>query len=97
MTREEDTAALREKLKTALADMKKQVGEAVGPYEAEKAAERMRKELAMSGEALVTFKLRFAAWQEAFLAMGEAMERMTDEQREKCEAAIRAQAGRWSA
>lgn len=95
---------LEKKLKAAeekAAAAEQKAVEDAGPYkeEAEKAraeADVLRRQLAMSGEAMVTFKLRFDAWQRAWQAMREAMERVPDEQRERCEAAVRAQLAGWA-
>ncbi len=56
----------------------------------------LKKQLAMSGAELVTFKLRFGAWQEAYAAMRSALEAVPAEQRSNCEAAIRAVVKGWS-
>lgn len=58
--------------------------------------DRLRKQLAMSGEAVTTFRLRFAAWQEAYRAMREAMENVPEDSREKLRAAVLAQAKAWT-
>lgn len=92
--------AEREKLQAKLkkaeekaAAAEKQGAEDVAPYKAE--AEELRKKLALSGEEMVVFKLRFAAWQEAYRAMEAALDKLPEEQQEKCRAASKAQAERW--
>ena len=59
--------------------------------------DKLSKALAMSGEELVTFKLRFSAWQAAYGEMRAALLKVPDEQREKCEAAVKAVLSGWSA
>lgn len=101
---EKERDKLKEKLKAAeekASAAEQKAAADTGPYkeEAEKAraeAEALRRQLAMSGEAMVTFKLRFAAWQGAWQAMREAMERIPEEQRERCEAAVKAQIAGWA-
>jgi len=59
-------------------------------------AEQLRKQLAMSGAAVTVFKLRFAAWQQAYQQMTDAFGAIQDEEtREKMRAAIRAQVKNW--
>ena len=59
-------------------------------------AEALRKQLAMSGQEVVIFKLRFAAWQEAHRQMTEAFAALPDEEtREKMRKAIAAQVKIW--
>lgn len=68
--------------------------------EAEKAkteAEALRKQLSMSGAEMTVFKLRFNEWQAAYKAMRDALERIAEGRKDKCEAAIKAQIGAWSA
>lgn len=55
----------------------------------------LRKKIAMSGEELTTFKLRFSAWQEAWSAMQKALDKVPEEQKDKCCAAIRAVVRGW--
>lgn len=57
---------------------------------------RLQKQLAMSGEALVTFKLRFQQWQQSYTAMQMALADVPEEQREKCTAAVRAVLESWT-
>ena len=87
---------LKEKLKAAeekAAEAEKRGAEDVAPYKAE--AEELRKKLAMSGEELVTFKLRFAAWQRAYNEMRLALDKLGEEQGEKCAAAVQKQLEAW--
>lgn len=59
-------------------------------------AEALRKQLAMSGQEITIFKLRFAAWQDAYKLMTEAFAALQDEEtKEKMRAAIRAQVKAW--
>lgn len=59
-------------------------------------ADALRKQLAMSSQEIVIFKLRFAAWQEAHKLMKEAFAVLPDEEtKEKLRAAIRAQVKAW--
>lgn len=67
-------------------------------YKAE--AEDLRKRLAMSGEAVVTFKLHFGAWQKAYEDMQDTLCRMdmlpeAQETKEKLRAAVAAQVKAW--
>lgn len=57
--------------------------------------EQLRKQLAMSGQEVTIFKLRFMAWQEAHKQMAEAFTALDEETREKMRAAIRAQVKHW--
>lgn len=98
---------LREKLKAAeekLAAEKeaaeKRAVEDAGPYKARtEAAEAevaaLKKQLAMSDEATVIFKLRFTEWQEAFKAAMAALVRLPEGTKEKCRGAILAQLDNW--
>ena len=93
--------AEREKLQAKLKEAEEKAAEAgkqdtgdAARYKAE--AEELRKKLALSGEETVVFKLRFAAWQEAYAAMEAALDKLPEEQREKCRAAVKAQAERWA-
>jgi DNA repair exonuclease SbcCD ATPase subunit len=96
---------LREKLKAAeekAAEAEKRRAEGVAPYKAEAEQARaevdaLKKQLAMSGGEMVVFKLRFEAWQMAYQAMREALDCLAEEQREKCEAAVKAVIAGWTA
>lgn len=55
----------------------------------------LRKKIAMSGEELTTFKLRFSAWQEAWGTMQKALDKVPEDQKDKCCAAIRAVVRGW--
>jgi len=57
--------------------------------------EALKKQLAMSDAALVTFKLRFQQWQEAFKAAMAALVRLPEGTKEKCKGAILAQLENW--
>lgn len=69
-------------------------GEALRQAQAE--AEKLRKQLAMSGEQLTVFKLRFAAWQNAYHEMKKALEAVPEEAKANCEAAVRAVLEGWA-
>lgn len=69
--------------------------EVVAPYEEEVA--KLRKQIAMSGEAMTTFKLRFEAWQEAYAAMLRALAALDEEKAAKGLAAIQAALKAWAA
>lgn len=59
-------------------------------------ADALRKQLAMSSQEIVIFRLRFMAWQEAHKLMSEAFDALGDEEtKEKMRAAIRAQVKAW--
>ena len=97
----EKAKAEREKLE---AKLKEAEGKIAAAGEADKAeaeklrveAEALRKQLAMSSQEIVIFKLRFSAWQEAYKLMTEAFAALPDEEtKEKMRAAIRAQVKAW--
>lgn len=58
-------------------------------------AENLRRELAMSGEVTVTFKLYFAAWQRAYANMMDALAKADEETAGRLKAAIKAQMKGW--
>ena len=87
----EKLKAAEEKLAGAGAEDKAAADKLRGEVEA------LKKQIAMSGEAMVKFKLHFAAWQQEYQALISAMMELPEEQLEKCRAAIRAQAEKWSA
>ena len=87
---------LRKKLKAA--EEKLAGAGAEDRAEAEKLrgeVETLKKQIAMSDEATVTFKLRFMEWQEAFRAAVVALHRLPEESREKCRGAVLAQLENW--
>ena len=93
---EEERAELERKLKEA-EDKLAAAGEA-DKAEAEKLraeTEQLKKQLAMSNQATVVFKLRFMAWQQAHQQMSEAFTGLDEETKEKMRAAIRAQVKAW--
>lgn len=49
----------------------------------------------MSGAEITAFKLRFAAWQEAYNAMQAALAAVPEDQRGKCAAAVKAVLEGW--
>ena len=98
----EKARAEREKLEGQLKEAEGKLAAAAGEAdraEAEKLraeAEDLRKQLAMSSQEIVIFKLRFSAWQEAHKQMADAFNAIQDEEtREKLRAAIRAQVKAW--
>ncbi len=60
-------------------------------------AESLKKQLAMSGEALIEFKLRFSIWQAAYVQMKTALEKVPEEQAGKCREAVAAVIAGWQA
>ena len=97
----EQAKAEREKLEDKIKEAEAKIAAA---GEADKAeterlraeAEALRKQLAMSGQEIVIFKLRFSAWQDAHKLMTEAFAALGDEEtKEKMRAAIRAQVKAW--
>ena len=92
---EERRRAAEERLSNAGETSERERAEAKASYEAE--ITELRKQLALSGGEMVAFKLRFAAWQKAYQEMRDALERVPEEQREKCLAAVKAQATGWCA
>ena len=99
---EEKAKAERDKLKEKLKAAEEKLAGAGAEDKA--AAEKLRgevealkKQIAMSGEAMVKFRIHFAAWQQEYQALVSAMMELPEEQLEKCRAAIRAQAEKWSA
>lgn len=103
---EQKLAEEREKAKTVALKLNEKLHEANEKLKAaaedgekEKLAaeiERLRKEISMSGEAIVKFKMRFEAWQQAYTEMNKAMLAVPEEQRDKCASAIRAVLGAWT-
>ena len=86
----------REERETLLAKLKEAEEKLASAGSEDKAeAEQLRKQLAMSNQAVVVFKLRFMAWQEAHKQMAEAFTALDEETREKMRAAIRAQVKSW--
>ena len=93
---EEERAELGRKLKEAEEKLAA-AGEA-DKAEADKLraeTEQLKKQLAMSNQATVVFKLRFMAWQQAHQQMSEAFTALDEETKEKMRAAIRAQVKNW--
>ena len=98
----EQARAEREKLE---AQLKEAEGKIATAGEADRAeadklraeTEGLRKQLAMSGEAVTIFKLRFTAWQDAYSAMQDALDKVPEEQQTKLAAAVEAQLKAWRA
>ena len=97
----------KEKAKAAADKLREQLKEAedklaaadeedrAGAEQLEAEVAQLKKQLAMSSQEIVMFRIHFTAWQEAYQKMANATQTMTDEQREKCRAAIRAQVKGW--
>jgi len=89
---------LRERLKAAEEKLAGAGAEDKAAAEAARAeAAELKKQLAMSGEEMVTFKLRFAEWQEAYAAMLRALAALDGEKAARGVAAIRAVCEKWGA
>lgn len=92
----EEKKKLTEKLKAA--EEKAKASASAGTAETEKLTAEiaeLRKQLSMSGAEMTAFKIKFSEWQEAYNAMKFALDCLAPEQREKCEAAIRAVLEGW--
>ena len=87
----EKLKAAEDKLTSAGAEDKAAADKLRGEVEA------LKKQIAMSGEAMVKFKVHFAAWQHEYQTLVNALMELPEEQLEKCRAAIRAQAEKWTA
>lgn len=90
----------REKLEAKLKEAEAKISAAgeADKAEADKLraeTEQLKKQLAMSNQATVVFKLRFMAWQQAHQQMSEAFTALDEETKEKMRAAIRAQVKNW--
>lgn len=57
--------------------------------------EQLRKQLVMSGVEITTFRVKFAAWQQAYTEMSKALEELPKEDRVKMKAAVKAQVKAW--
>lgn len=93
---EEEKAELERKLKEAedkLASAGSEDKAEADKLRAE--TEQLKKQLAMSGEAVTVFKLRFAAWQDAHSTMMGALAKVPEEQRAKLATAVEAQLKAW--
>lgn len=93
-----DADKLRERLKAA--EEKLVAAGAEDKAEAQglrREVEALKRQLAMSGEKLAVFKLRFDTWQEDYHRMQQALALVPEEQREKCDAAVKAVLAGWSA
>ena len=96
----EKAKAEREKLEAQLKAAEDKISAAgqADRAEAEKLraeADALRKQLAMSSQEIVIFKLRFAAWQAAYKQMTEAFGALDADQQAKMREAIRAQIQAW--
>lgn len=88
--------ALKERLAEAEAKLKDAgTQDAAAAEAAREEAAALKKQLAMSGEATVVFKLRFQLWQEAFADVMQALRALPGETREKCAGAVRTQLENW--
>lgn len=93
----EEKKKLTEKLRAA--EEKAKASASAGSEEKEKLTaeiEALKKQLSMSGAEVTAFKIKFSEWQEAYNAMRIALDCLAPEQREKCEAAIRAVLEGWN-
>lgn len=91
------TDKLREQLKDAEERITKAGAEDRAAAEAAKAeVDRLQKQIAMSGEAMVAFKLRFKEWQDSYAALQRSIRDLDEDQAERAAAAIQAQIGQWS-
>lgn len=93
----EEKKKLTEKLKAA--EEKAKASASAGTAETEKLTAEiaeLRKQLSMSGAEVTAFKIKFSEWQEAYNAMKFALDCLAPEQREKCEAAIKAVLEGWN-
>lgn len=93
----EEKKKLTEKLKAAEENAK--ASASAGTAETEKLTAEiteLRKQLSMSGAEVTAFKIKFSEWQEAYNAMKTALDCLAPEQREKCEAAIKAVLEGWN-
>ena len=100
----QDKLDAAEKEKTALSEKVKTLKDKAKNAEAEDKAAReelteevagLRKQLAMSGKEMTTFKLRFESWQGAFGPVKAALEELDSEIREKMLGAMKAQLDSW--
>lgn len=93
---EKEKTALSEKVK-ALKDKAKNAGaeDKAAREELTEEVAGLRKQLAMSGKEMTTFKLRFESWQGAFGPVKAALEELDSETREKMLGAVRAQLDAW--
>ena len=88
--------ALEKQLKDALAAAEKAKRQGDGLDDLQAEIDSLRKKLAMSGQEIVTAKLRFSAWQESFNALTGAVANIPeDDKKAPLIAAIRAQLGAW--
>lgn len=91
------TDKLREQLKDAEDRITKAGAEDRAAAEAAKAeVDRLQKQIAMSGEAMVAFKLRFKEWQDSYAALQRSIRDLDEDQAERANAAIQAQIGQWT-
>lgn len=91
------TDKLREQLKDAEERITKAGAEDRAAAEAAKAeVDRLQKQIAMSGEAMVAFKLRFKEWQDSYAALQRSIRDLDEDQAERAAAAIQAQIGQWT-
>lgn len=86
---EKKLKAAKEKLAGAGAEDKAAADKLRGEVEA------LKKQIAMSDTAVVTFKLRFQQWQADFTTLMSALRALPEESREKCKGAIAVQLDNW--
>ena len=86
--------ALQEQLQAAEKALTEEKGK--GPDTALTAeVEALRKKLSMSSQEMTEFRLRFSAWQESYAEMRTALAKVPEEQRDRCEAAVKAVLKNW--
>ena len=89
-----ETAKLEKKLREA----KVQAANTEDAAERQRLQEQvdlLRKQLVMSGAEITTFRVKFAAWQQAYTEMNKALEEVPEEDRVKLQAAVKAQVENW--
>lgn len=88
--RAEAEAAAEEKVKKANAALEEAQGKAAA---AEAEAEKARKQMELSGREITIFQLLFNDWQRSYVAMADALKKVTDKEKtEKLRRAVRAAA-----
>ena len=99
--RADKLAEEKKKLAEQLAEVREKLKSADAGNAGEKAAltaevERLKKQISMGGAEVQAFKMRFEDWQKAYNTMQTALDMLAPEQREKCEAAVKAVIAGWT-
>lgn len=99
--RADKLAEEKKKLAEQLAEVREKLKSADAGNAGEKAAltaevERLKKQLSMGGAEVQAFKMRFEDWQKAYRTVRLALDMLAPEQREKCEAAVKAVIAGWT-